>query len=236
MSQPSGLARSIFELKERVQLDPIQPGSIVYPGVVLPPDIELGPFVVLGMPLRGRAAGETATYIGPGAVIRSHSVIYAGNQIGARFQTGHGTLIREENEIGDDVSIGSHSIVEHHVVIHDGVRIHSNAFVPEYTLLEAGCWLGPNVVLTNARYPQSPGVKAALRGPHIGAGARLGANVTVLPGVNVGAGALVGAGSVVVRDVAPGMVVAGNPARVLRAVAEVPEYQAAPGLEAGRGS
>ena len=51
--------------------------------------------------------------------------------------------------------------------------------------------------------------------------ARIGANATILPGVEIGEGALVGAGSVVARDVPPGAVVAGNPARVIKQVAEL---------------
>ncbi|MBN2472458.1 MAG: N-acetyltransferase [Anaerolineae bacterium] len=133
-------------------------------------------------------------------------------------------MIRESNTIGDGVSIGTQSVIEHHVTIGDGVRIHTQVFVPEYSVLEEGCWLGPNVVITNARYPQSRGVKDRLAGAFIEAGAMIGANATLLPGVRVGAGALVGAGAVVTRDVPPGMVVAGNPARVINRVDQIDVY------------
>jgi acetyltransferase-like isoleucine patch superfamily enzyme len=199
--------------------------SHIYTNVMLGPGAMLGDFVVVGEPPRGRADGELSTLIGPGAIIRSHTVIYAGNRIGANFQTGHGALLREENEIGDDVSIGSHSIVEHHVVIGSGVRLHSNVFVPEYSVLEDGCWLGPNVVVTNARYPRSRNVKAELRGARIQRGAKIGANATLLPGITIGENALVGAGAVVVGDVPPGTVVAGNPARVIKRLVEIEAYR-----------
>lgn len=162
--------------------------------------------------------------IGAGAIIRSHTVIYHGNEIGPRFQTGHGVMIREANRIGSDVSIGTHSIVEHHVVLADGVRLHSNVFVPEYTVIEDGAWIGPSVTLTNALYPRSPGAKSDLRGPHIMNGAKIGAHATLLPGVTVGRDALVGAGSVVVRDVPERAVVAGNPAKVIRTIDELDAY------------
>jgi acetyltransferase-like isoleucine patch superfamily enzyme len=53
-------------------------------------------------------------------------------------------------------------------------------------------------------------------------GAKIGANATILPGVVVGENALVGAGAVVVRDVPAGAVVAGNPARVIGQIADLP--------------
>jgi acetyltransferase-like isoleucine patch superfamily enzyme len=123
-------------------------------------------------------------------------------------------MIREENSIGDHVSIGSGTIVEHHVVVEDSVRIHSLSFVPEYCHLEEGCWLGPKVVLTNARYPNQSETKNNLKGVRVCRNAVVGANVTVLPGVVIGLGAVVGAGSVVSCDVPPGMVAYGNPASI----------------------
>jgi len=200
---------------------------IAHPNTTLGADAIIEPFVVLGLPPRGHEDGQLPLLIGSDAHIRSHTVIYAGNTIGDRFQTGHGVLIRESNEIGDDVSIGSHSVVEHHVQIGDGVRIHSNVFVPEFTILESGSWLGPNVVLTNATYPLSDGVKATLRGPRLAQGAKVGANATILPGLRIGRDALVGAGAVVVRDVPDGVVVAGNPARILRRVDDIEAYRTA---------
>lgn len=199
--------------------------ALVYPDVVLGVGATVGPFVVIGEVPRGHANAGNRTVIGLNAIIRSHTVIYAGNTIGERFQTGHGVLIREANTIGDDVSIGSHSIVEHHVVIADRVRIHSNVFIPEYSVLEEGAWIGPCVVFTNALYPLSPDVKKTLKGPHICAGAKVGANVTLLPGITIGCNALIGAGAVVVQDVPDGKVVAGNPARIIRDVSDVRVYQ-----------
>ncbi|HUM00968.1 MAG TPA: acyltransferase [Thermoanaerobaculia bacterium] len=192
--------------------------AIVHPNVRWLGDYELGDFVIVGLVPEGLSADEATTVIGAGAFIRSHSVLYAGSVIGKRFRTGHGALVREGCRIGDDVSVGTGSGVGHHVSIGHGVRIHSRTSVAEFTVLEDECWLGPNVVLANARYPRSPGVKDRLESPIVERGARLGASVTVLPGVRIGAGSLVGAGSVVTRDVPPGVVVAGNPARFLKPV------------------
>jgi len=202
-------------------------GQLIHPNVTIGDGAVVGPFVVIGEPPRGAAPGELATVIGPGAIIRSHTVVYAGNVIGAGFQTGHGVLVRESNRIGDDVSIGSHSVIEHHVVIADRVRIHSNVFIPEFSTLDEGAWVGPGVVFTNALYPLSHDAKKTLRGPHLLPGAKIGANATLLPGVTIGRDALVGAGAVVVHDVPDGAVVVGNPARVVKQVREISAYQAA---------
>lgn len=201
--------------------------SRVFAAVKLGENAVVEDFCILGAPPRGAPEGGLPTVIGEGAVIRSHTVIYAGNSIGTNFQTGNKVNIRESNTIGDDVSIGTLSVVEHHVTIGNGVRIHTQAFIPEFSVLEDGCWVGPNVVFTNAKYPLSPGVKAALAGPVIRRGAKIGANATLLPGVEVGEGAVVGAGSVVVRDVPAGAVVVGNPARIIKDVSSLP-YEAVP--------
>ncbi len=199
--------------------------SKIYPNVHFGENADIGDFAIIGEPPRGKEPGELETHLGDCATIRSHTVIYAGNTIGKNFQTGHGVLIREENEIGDNVSIGSHSMVEHHVKIGNGVRLHSNVFVPEFSVLEDECWLGPNVVVTNARYPRSRNVKEQLQGATIKRRAKIGANVTLLPGVTIGENALVGAGAVVVDDVPADAVVAGNPARVIKSVTDIGEYQ-----------
>jgi acetyltransferase-like isoleucine patch superfamily enzyme len=183
---------------------------LIHPNVTLGEGFDIGPFAIVGEPPRGRKPGELPTLIGPGCVIRSHTVIYAGNRIGAHFQTGHHVMIREENEIGDDVSIGTGTVVEHHVLIEKGARIHSQAFIPEYSVLRTGCWIGPNVVLTNAKYPNRPDTKLNLRGVTVGKNAVVGANVTILPGVVIGEGALIGAGTVVTRDVPAGALCYGD--------------------------
>jgi acetyltransferase-like isoleucine patch superfamily enzyme len=193
--------------------------AVVAPGVDLAEGVVVEEFCVVG-----RHAGRTSdgnpgpTRIGPGSTLRTHTVVYAGTTIGARFQTGHHALVREANVIGDDVSIGSLSVVEHHVTIGDKVRIHSQNFVPEFTVLEEGAWIGPRVTITNHPMPECPSFEGCAAGVHIGRYARVGANVTLLPGVRIGARALIGAGAVVTRDVPPGGVVVGHPGRVTKTI------------------
>lgn len=195
--------------------------SIRFPNVQLGEGATLDDFVILGRAPKGAQPGALELAIGPGAVLRSHSVLYAGSRIGARFQCGHGTLVREQCTIGDDCSIGSGTVLEFLVTLGDRVRVHSNCFVPEHSVLEDDCWIGPNVVITNAKFPQTPRTKELLAGVRIGKGAKVGANCTLLPGVTIGPRALVGAGSVVTKDVPEGMVVAGNPARALCKTSEL---------------
>ena len=195
---------------------------IVYVGTELGTDSVIEDYCIIGVPPRGHKKGDLKTIIGSGAVIRSHTVIYAGNQIGRNFQTGNKANIRELNIIGDNVSLGTLSVVEHHVQIGNNVRIHTQVFIPEYTIIEDDAWIGPNVVLTNAKYPLSPDAKKNLVGPTIKRGAKIGANTTLLPGVVIGENALVGAGSVVVKDVPDNTVVVGNPVRIINDMSKLP--------------
>jgi acetyltransferase-like isoleucine patch superfamily enzyme len=198
----------------------ISPLSLVSDETVMGAGSSVEEFCLIGRNL-GATGAITRTVIGPRAVLRSHTVIYAGSVIGARFQTGHHVLIRESNTIGDDVSIGSLSVVEHHVTMGTGVRVHSHCFIPEHSVLEDGAWIGPRVTLTNAPYPRCPDVPRCLSGVKVGRFARVGANATILPGVRIGERALVGAGAVVTRDVSPGAVVVGNPAKPTKRVDEL---------------
>ena len=184
--------------------------ALIASDTVLDGTVSVGPWCVVGIDGDAPPVG-----LGPGSVIRSHSVLYRGVQVGAGFHAGHGVLIREQTIVGEGVSIGSHTVVEHHVVIGDRARLHSGCFIPELSMIEPDVWIGPHVVVTNAKFPNEPDTKEHLRGVRICSGARIGAAVVLLPGVTIGAGSLIGAGAVVVDDVAEGATIVGNPGRSL---------------------
>jgi acetyltransferase-like isoleucine patch superfamily enzyme len=180
-----------------------------------PCDLDEG--VVIGYAPR-RAVDDLILRIGAGATVRSGSVIYAGSTIGEGLETGHNVVIREENHIGRDFRIWSNSIVDYGCTIGDRVRVHSNVYIAQKTVIEDDVFLAPGVVTANDLHPICT---KCLEGPVIRHGARIGINATILPRVTIGEGALVGAGSVVTKDVPPGAVVTGSPARVIKNTGDI---------------
>lgn len=202
---------------------------IIYENTRIGKDPVIEDFVILGKPPQGFKPGELELILGDFSILRSGTVVYAGNIVGNNFKTGDHARIRENNEIGEDVSIGAGSVIEFECEIKDYVRIHSNCFIPEYTVIEENAWIGPGVIMTNVLHPPCPAFKkyAPMRGekcchgPIIKKNAVVGAGSVVLPGVIVGENAVIGAGSVITKDVTADCVVAGNPAKVVKKVREL---------------
>ena len=169
----------------------------------------LGP-CVLAHPTR---SGEpTPLTLGPGVVIRAYAVLYQGASLGAGVQVGHGALVREGNVVGDHASVGSAVQLEPGNHIGARTRVHSGCFLSGVTLGD-DVFCGPRVVFTDDPHPPCPRYLDCVGGARVGDGASIGAGAVILPGIEIGERALVGAGSVVTHDVAPGQVVAGNPAQ-----------------------
>jgi acetyltransferase-like isoleucine patch superfamily enzyme len=163
----------------------------------------------------GRRLEYQPSQIGPGAHIRTNTIIYANVCIGAGLETGHNVVIREENTIGLRFRIWNNSVVDYGCTIGDDVRVHCNVYIAQYTVIEDDVFLAPGVVIANDLHPICT---RDMRGPTIRARARVGCNATLLPRIVIGFSALIGAGSVVTDDVPDRMVVAGNPARVICSV------------------
>jgi acetyltransferase-like isoleucine patch superfamily enzyme len=193
----------------------VHPTAVVAPNVRLGEGTIVGEYTIIGRPPRGKKEGELELVIGPGAVIRPFTTIYAGTTIGARLQTGQGASIREDNVLGDDVSVGTHASLEFGNRLGSRVRIHTGCFL-ELVTIEDEVFIGPHVVFTDDPHPQCPAYLQCVKGATVRRRARIGANSTILPGVEIGADALVGAGSVVRTKVPPRGVWAGNPAIELK--------------------
>lgn len=155
-----------------------------------------------------------ARLTGP-SVVRMGTVIYGDVTADEDLQTGHNVVIREHSRIGRHVVIGTNTVIEGQVEIGDFVKIESNCFIPTYTHIDSRVFLGPNVVLTNDKYPLRQRENYRPIGPVIEDNVSLGAGVVVLPGVSIGAGSFVAAGAVVTKDVPPMTLVQGNPGTFL---------------------
>lgn len=144
-----------------------------------------------------RLADVQSTRIGQGTRIWQFVVILPGAQIG------RGCNICAQCFIENDVVVGDRVTLKNGVYLWDGLIIEDDVF------------LGPNATFTNDRAPRSRQTPEAFLPTHLERGASIGAGAVILPGLVIGAGAMVGAGAVVTRNVAPGEIVVGNPARSL---------------------
>jgi UDP-2-acetamido-3-amino-2,3-dideoxy-glucuronate N-acetyltransferase len=124
--------------------------------------------------------------------------------------------------IGDDTRIGPYVEVQRGAVIGARCKVQSHTFVCDGIVIEDDVFVGHGVMFINDKRPRATAEGRLqteddwqLMRTVIGRGASLGSGSVILGGLTVGAGAIVGAGAVLTRDVAPGAVVAGNPARVL---------------------
>jgi acetyltransferase-like isoleucine patch superfamily enzyme len=199
--------------------------AIVYPGTIVPEDCTILDYAVVGkqptLSPRSTAKHEELSplELGPGTVVSTGAVVFAGTRIGARVIVGDQACVRERCAIGDDVVIGRGSLVENDTTVGARTKIQAMAYVTAYATLEEDVFIAPCVQTSNDNFMGRTEKRHELRrGPTIRRGARVGVGAVLCPAVEVGEEAFVGAGAVVVTDVPPGVVVVGNPARVLRDV------------------
>jgi len=119
-----------------------------------------------------------------------------------------------ECEIGKNCMIGTFVEIQAGVKVGDRTRIQSHSFVCELVTIGSDCFIAHGVMFINDTEPPQP-EREKWKPTIIEDGGSIGSNATILP-VRIGKGAMIGAGAVVTKDVPPGAVVAGVPARILR--------------------
>jgi acetyltransferase-like isoleucine patch superfamily enzyme len=134
-------------------------------------------------------------------------------QIGEGTRIWQYVVILPEAVIGRDCNICSHCFIENKVVVGDRVTVKCGVQLWDGVTLEDDVFVGSNATFTNDLKPRSRNAAAQLLPTLVKKGATIGANATILPGLTIGEGAMVGAGAVVTKDVPPGALVVGNPAR-----------------------
>jgi acetyltransferase-like isoleucine patch superfamily enzyme len=132
--------------------------------------------------------------------------------------------------IGDNTKIGAFVEIQKNATVGKNCKISSHTFICEGVVIEDGVFGGHGVTFINDTYPRATSggrlqteddwiVEATL----VKRGASIGSGATILANVTIGENAIVGAGSVVTQDVPANTIVAGNPARMLRALGTGPE-------------
>jgi acetyltransferase-like isoleucine patch superfamily enzyme len=210
----------------------VAPSATVYPGTVIGEGCRILDGAVVGkqptLSPRSTAKREELPplELGPGTIVSTGAIVFAGSRIGARVIVGDQACVRERVTIDDDVVVGRGSLIENDTTIGTLTKIQADAYITAYSTLEDHVFIAPRVVTTNDNFMGRTERRHALvKGPTIRRGARIGGGAILCPAVEVGEEAFVGAGAVVVRDVPPRAVVLGNPARVLR---EVPDEELLP--------
>ncbi len=201
----------------------IHPSALVDPRAQLGEGVEVGPFTVIHGQVSigagtvigshceiGGGPSNTPLAIGSRCIVRSHTVVYAGSTFAGGLDTGHQVVLREGIVAGVGFRVGTGSDLQGDTLIGDHVRVHSGVFIAKRSTLRSYSWMFPRSVVTDDPHPPSEGFNA---GATIEEFAVVGAGACLLPGVTIGRGAVVAASSVVTRDVAPGMLVLGCPAR-----------------------
>ncbi len=130
-------------------------------------------------------------------------------------------------EVGDGTKIGTFVEVQKGAKISPRCKISSHTFICEGVNIEAGVFVGHGVTFINDRYPRATNRNGDLQSEAdwhcqttlVKEGASIGSGATILGGVTIGENAVVGAGSVVTKDVPASATVAGNPAKILGALA-----------------
>jgi len=201
----------------------LTPPVVVLGSTSVGEDSRIFSFSVLGFPIKRKLSElgsseqpleevdrvSSGCRLGKGVIVRTHCIIYEEVELGDGVELGHGVLIREKTSVGSWTKVGTGTVIDGYVTIGEHTNIQTGVYVPIKTRIGRGVFIGPRAVITNDRYPPSSRIVETV----IEDEAVIGANATVVAGVVIGRGAVVAAGAVVTKDVPPGVVVAGVPAR-----------------------
>jgi UDP-2-acetamido-3-amino-2,3-dideoxy-glucuronate N-acetyltransferase len=142
------------------------------------------------------------------------AVIDSGCSIGKGTRIWHFTHIMPEAVLGERCNVGQNVVVSPRVRLGNNVKVQNNVSIYEGVTCDDDVFLGPSCVFTNVVNPRSAVVRRhEFARTHVGRGATIGANATIVCGHDIGEYAFIGAGSVVTKNVPPYALVLGNPAR-----------------------
>ena len=154
--------------------------------------------------------------IDKGCFIHPSAIVDDGATIGNGTKIWHFSHIIGTAQIGEGCTIGQNVYVDARVTIGNGVKIQNNVSVYQGVTIEDDVFLGPSVVFTNVINPRSfVERKHEFKPTLVKKGASIGANATIVCGIELGEYCLIGAGSVVLKNVKPFAVMAGNPAQLI---------------------
>ena len=142
------------------------------------------------------------------------AVIDEGCEIGTGTRIWHFSHIMPGCKIGENCNIGQNVVVSPDVVLGSNVKVQNNVSIYTGVTCDDDVFLGPSMVFTNVTNPRSAVVRRGQYAKtHVGKGASIGANATVVCGHDIGEFAFIGAGAVVTKTIKPFALVVGNPAK-----------------------
>lgn len=137
-----------------------------------------------------------------------------GCKIGKGTKIWHFTHIMPNCIIGENCNIGQNVVISPEVVLGRNVKIQNNVSIYTGVTCDDDVFLGPSMVFTNVINPRSAiNRKSEYAKTHVGKGASIGANATIVCGHDIGEYAFIGAGSVVTKNVPAYALIVGNPGR-----------------------
>ncbi len=137
-----------------------------------------------------------------------------GCEIGEGTKIWHFSHIMSNCKLGKGCNIGQNVVISPDVVLGDNVKVQNNVSIYTGVTCESDVFLGPSMVFTNVINPRSAvNRKSEYAKTHVGKGASIGANATIVCGHDIGEYAFIGAGAVITKTVPAYALMVGNPAR-----------------------